>query len=362
MYTNLRIPGPTPLPEPVLRALSQPMISHRSAEFKQLFKGLLADLKHIFQTESDVLLLAASGTGGMEAAVVNTVRPGDPVLAVSIGYFGERFADIAETCGARVARLTFPWGQAADPEAVRAQLEAQPDTRAVLVTHNETSTGVTNDLEAIAAAVRSLEDGAPLLIVDAVSSIGALDLPTDAWGCDIVTTCSQKALMAPPGIALLSVSPRAWRVIEQTPRRSYYFDLQALRKRAAEGETPATPPVSDMFALRAGVDLILQEGLHNAFARHHRIGDYTRRGILDLGLGLLAEPRFASDTVTAITFPPGVDADAVRGRLRNEFGVVLGGGQGPFKGRIARIGHMGYVSEADIDGVLNALRAVLTLT
>jgi len=359
MHTNLRIPGPTPLPEAVLRALSQPMISHRSAEFKQLFKGLLADLQHIFQTESDVLLLAASGTGGMEAAIVNTIRPGDAVLAVSIGYFGDRFAAIAETCGARVTRLTFPWGQAADPEAIKAQLAAQPDTRAVLVTHNETSTGVTNDLGAIAAVVHSLGEGSPLLIVDAVSSIGALDLPTDAWGCDIVTTCSQKALMAPPGIALLSVSPRAWRVIEQTPTRSYYFDLKALRRRAAEGETPATPPVSDMFALRAGVDLILQEGLTNVFARHHRIGEYTRQGILALGLGLLADPRYVSDTVTAVTFPPGMDADAIRSRLRKEFGVVLGGGQGPLKGQIARIGHMGYVSEEDIAAVLSALRAIL---
>lgn len=360
MPTNLRIPGPTPLPDSVLRALSQPMISHRSTEFKQLFMGLLADLKHIFQTESDVLLLAASGTGGMEAAVVNTVRPGDPVLALSVGYFGDRFAAIAETCGAQVARLAFPWGQAADPEAVRAQLEAQPDTRAVLVTYNETSTGVTNDLQAIAAAVHSLGYDAPLLIVDAVSAIGGIDLPTDAWGCDIVTTCSQKALMAPPGVALLSVSPKAWRIIEQTPTRSYYFDLKALRKRAADGETPATPPVSDMFALRAGVDLILQEGLQHVFARHHRIGEYTRQGIAALGLGLLAEPRFASDTVTAVAFPAGTDADAIRSRLRKEFGIALGGGQGPLKGQIARIGHMGYVSEMDIEAVLTALRTVLS--
>lgn len=360
MHTNLRIPGPTPLPDSVLRALSQPMISHRSVEFRQLFKGLLADLKTIFQTESDVLLLAASGTGGMEAAVVNTIQPGDPVLAVSVGYFGDRFATIAETCGAAVTYLTFPWGQAADPEVVRAHLEARPDTRAVLVTYNETSTGVTNDLQAIASAIHSLGDEPPLLIVDAVSAIGAIDLPTDAWGCDIVTTCSQKALMAPPGISLLSVSPKAWRLIEQTPARSYYFDLKALRKRAADGETPATPPVSDMFALRAGVDLILQEGLRDVFARHHRIGEYTRQGVLDLGLGLLANPRCASDTVTAATFPAGVDADAIRGRLRKEFGIVLAGGQGDLKGQIARIGHMGYVSEADIEAVLSALRAVLS--
>lgn len=359
MESSLRIPGPTPLPPSVLKALSQPMIGHRGAEFQQLFKGLLADLKTIFQTENDILLLASSGTGAMEAAIVNTIAPGEAVLAVSVGHFGERFAAIAETCGAAVTSLDFPWGTPADPEAINAHLEACPDTKAVLVAHNETSTGVTNDLEAICRSVHSLGGGAPLVIVDAVSAVAAIDLRTDEWDCDIVTTCSQKALMTPPGIGLLSVSPKAWEMIEKTQTRSYYFDLKALRKRAEDGQTPATPPVSDMFGLRAGLDLILEEGLSTVFARHRRIAEYTRQGVTELGLGLLADPRFASNTVTAVTFPDGISADEVRTRLQDEFGIAVGGGQGPLRGQIIRIGHMGYVSEEDIDAVLLALKAII---
>ena len=359
MDINLRIPGPTPLPPSVLQALSQPMIGHRGTEFKQLFGSLSADLKTVFQTENDVLLLAASGTGEMEAAIVNTVAPGAAVLSISVGYFGDRFATIAETCGAAVTRVTFPWGHAAEPDAIVERLHAAPNTKAILVTHNETATGVTNDLEAIARAVHALGNDAPLLLVDAVSSIGAIDLRTDLWGCDIVATCSQKALMAPPGLGLLSVSPKAWQVIENTAARSYYFDLKPLRKRAVEGQTPATPPVSDMFGLRAGLDLILAEGLANVFARHHRVAEYTRQGVTALGLELFAAPHCASDTVTAVKFPAGTDADDIRARLRAEFGIAVGGGQGPVKGQIIRIGHMGYVSEADIAPVLDALETIL---
>ena len=359
MDINLRIPGPTPLPPSVLQALAQPMIGHRGAEFRQLFRSITADLQAVFQTENDVLLLAASGTGAMEAAIVNTVAPGGPVLSVSVGYFGDRFAAIAETCGAAVTRLTFPWGQAAKPEAIVEALRAAPGTKAVLVTHNETATGVTNDLEAIAAAVHSLGEDAPLLLVDAVSAIGAIELRTDAWGCDIVATCSQKALMAPPGLGLLSVGPKAWKVIENTPARSYYFDLKPLRKRAVEGQTPATPPVSDMFGLRAGLDLILAEGLANVFIRHHRVAEHTRQGITALGLELFADPGCMSDTVTAVEFPTGTDSDRIRARLREEFSIAVGGGQGPVKGQIIRIGHMGYVTEADIDPVIEALATIL---
>jgi aspartate aminotransferase-like enzyme len=357
---NLRIPGPTPLPPSVLNALGKPMIGHRGKEFRDLFGSLLADLKTIFQTESDIILLASSGTGAMEAAIVNTVAPGDTVLAVSVGYFGDRFAAIAETCGADVDRLDFSWGSPVDPQAIRARLEARPGTKAVLVTHNETSTGVTNDLEAVCRSVHSLGDAAPLVIVDAVSSVAAIDLRTDEWGCDIVTTCSQKALMAPPGIGLLSVSPKAWDTIERTKPRSYYFDLKDLRRRAKDSQTPATPPVSDMFGLRAGVDLILEEGLPNVFDRHRRLAARTRQGIAELGLGLLADDSVASNTVTAVRFPEQISADGVRACLKDEFGIAVGGGQGPLKDRVIRIGHMGYTSEQDIDAVLTALQRVIS--
>ena len=359
MESNLRIPGPTPLPPSVLEALSQPMISHRGAEFQRLFKGLLVDLKAVFQTENDILLLASSGTGALEAAIVNTITPGEHVLAVSVGHFGERFATIAETCGATVTRLEFPWGTPAEPQAIQSYLETRPDTKSVLVTHNETSTGVTNDLEAICRSVRSLRNDPPLIIVDAVSSIAAIDLRTDAWGCDIVITCSQKALMTPPGISLLSVSPKAWEIVGRTQPRSFYFDLKALRGRAEDGQTPATPPVSDMFGLRAGLDLILEEGLLRVFARHQRVAAYTRQGIENLGLGLLAEPHFASNAVTAVTFPDGISAEEVRARLQIEFGIAVAGGQGPLKDRIIRIGHMGYVSEEDITALLSAIAVIV---
>ena len=356
LETNLRIPGPTPLPPSVREALGRPMINHRGTEFKQLLKSLSSDLKRIFQTEGDVLLLPASGTGGLEAALVNAVAPGDGVLAVSTGFFGERFATIAETYGAEVHRLDFPWGQGVDVAAMRQKLAGLPDLKAVLVTHNETSTGVTNDLSAIAAAIHELGPNAPLLLVDAVSSLAAIDLPVDGWGCDIVITCSQKALMAPPGLALLSVGTRAWAAIEAKKCRSYYFDLQSVRKRAKEGETPATPPVSDLFGLCEGVRLILAEGLPQVFTRHQQVAERMRRGVRDLGLELFPDPRFLSDTVTAIRLP---EADSVRVRLRDEYGVVVAGGQGPLKGQIIRVGHMGYVAERDIDQVTDALREVI---
>jgi serine---pyruvate transaminase len=229
----------------------------------------------------------------------------------------------------------------------------------VLVTHNETSTGVTNDVQALAAATRAVGTPSPLLIVDAISSLGAIDLPADTWGCDIVVTCSQKALMSPPGISMLSVSPRAWDVVEATPRRSYYFDLRALRKTAKDGETPATPPVSDLFALREGVSLLLAEGLPNSFARHQRVGAKMRAGVVALGLELLADPLRASDTVTAINMPDSLPADAIRTKVREEYGIVLAGGQGSLKGRIVRVGHMGYVTESDVEAVVSAIRAVI---
>ncbi len=354
---NLRIPGPTPLPPSVREAMGRPMINHRGAEFKQLLKTLSANLKRIFQTESDVLLLAASGTGGLEAAIVNVVAPGEAVLAVSTGFFGERFATIAETHGAQVHRLDFPWGQGVDVEALQQKLQEVPGVKAVLVTHNETSTGVTNDLRSIAAAVHATGSGdGPLLLVDAVSSLAAIDLPTDAWGCDVVVTCSQKALMAPPGLAVLAVGPRAWTEIEAKKCRSYYFDLQSARKRAQENETPATPPVSDLFGLSEGVRLILDEGLPEVFARHHRVAERMRQGVSDLGLELFPDPRWLSDTVTAVRVP---DADGVRTRLR-EHGVVVAGGQGRLKGQIVRVGHMGCVSERDVDLVIEALHKVIS--
>ena len=356
---NLRIPGPTPLPPSVLKAMSQPIINHRGPEFAAMLREITARLKEIFRTKNDVFILTSSGTGGLEAAIANLISPGDKVLAASAGFFGDRLAAIAEAFGAEVTKLDFPWGRAVDATALRRRLKVERGFKLVLVVHNETSTGVANDLAAIAEAVRSLGDDRPLLLVDAVSSLGAIELRTDEWGCDAVVTGSQKALMAPPGLALVSLSERAWRAAEGAKAPRFYWDFRKAREYAQKGQTPFTPAISTLYGLREALRLITEEGLDNVIARHRRIGRYTREGIKALGLRLFADEAHASDTVTAVRVPEGMDADRLLARLREEHGVVLGGGQGPLRGKIFRIGHMGYVSEEDIEGVLEALRKVL---
>lgn len=353
---NLRIPGPTPCPPQVLEAMGRQMINHRGPEFKALLQDLLARLKKVFQTEGEVLILTASGTGGMEAALVNTISPGDRVLAVTNGVFGDRFARIAEAFGAQVQRLAFEWGQPVDPETVRKALRDDPLTRVVLVTHNETSTGVTNDLASIGAAVR---DQDKLLLVDAVSSLGAIDLPMDRWGCDVVVTGSQKSWMVPPGLAMVAMRSRAWKAVEEAKTPRFYWDFQAMKRYQDRGETPFTPAISLYYALAVALDAIEQEGLANVVARHARLASYTRSKVKDLGLALFPQESCASNTVTAIQVPQGVESKTLLRTLREEHGVVLAGGQGKLDGSVFRIGHLGYVSEKDLDGVVQALKATL---
>lgn len=352
---QLRVPGPTPIPEPVREALAKPMINHRGPEFADLIQRVTRRLKTFFQTTHDVLLLTASGTGGLEAAIVNTLSPGDRVLAVSIGYFGDRFAEIARVYGADVVTLSAPPGQAAPPSAVAQALEASGPFQAVLVTHNETSTGVTNDLAAIAEVVRP--SGA-LLLVDGVSSVGAIDLRTDAWGCDVVITGSQKGWMVPPGLAMVSVSPRAWEAYRLARMPRYYWDLGKARAALEKGQTPATPALSIIYALDAALALMEQEGLAQIFSRHQHCADRIRQGVKSLGLELFADEAHASNTVTAITVPADVDAARWLGLLRAE-GVILAGGQGNLAGKIIRIGHLGWIHDSDVDEILAALATTL---
>jgi aspartate aminotransferase-like enzyme len=355
---NLRTPGPTPMPPVVVQALAQPMINHRGPEFAALLHDVTVGVQAVFQTQHDVLLLTASGTGGLEAAIANLFSPGDRLLAVIIGNFGERFATIAERFGTDVQRLVFPSGHAADPEVIAARLAADPQIAGVLVTHNETSTGVTNDLRAIAEVVRR---AGPLLVVDGVSSVGSLDIRTDEWGIDVLVAASQKGWMVPPGVAMVSVSPRAWEAYGRARLPRYYWDFGLARKEAARGQTPFTPAITVLYGLREALRLIQAEGLEAVFARHRRIGAYTRAGLKELGLQLVpVDERYASDTVTAFWVPDGWTDQALAERLRVEHDVVLATGQGELSGRILRIGHMGYVSEADIDQVLEALRQTLT--
>lgn len=353
---NLRIPGPTPVPPSVLQAMTKPMVNHRGEEFAELIVSVTERLKHFFQTKNDVLIFPSSGTGGMEAAIVNTLSPGDRVLAVSIGSFGDRFAEIAQRFGADVVKLDFPWGTDADPAAIAAKLDKDPSFKAVLVTHNETSTGVTNDMEAIARVVRPHQ---ALLIVDSISALGALELKVDEWGCDVVVTGSQKSWMIPPGLSFVSISPKGWAAHAQARMPRYYWDYGSAKKYLEKRQNPYTPAVSLYYALDEALKLMMQESLQGVLERHKRLGAYFRNGVRELGLSILAEERCASNTVTAIPAPDGVAPKDLRRILREDFDIVVAGGQGQLQEKIFRVGHVGYVSKEDLDDVLRALKVVL---
>jgi aspartate aminotransferase-like enzyme len=358
MPVNLRIPGPTPCPDDVLGAMGRQMINHRGPEFAEILTRVTVGLRKLFQTENDVLVLTCSGTGTMEAAVVNVLSPGDSVLSVSIGAFGDRFGTIAETYGARVERLNFEWGTVATPEAVAEKLAAG-NHKAVLLTHNETSTGVTNDLGAIAAACRSARPDM-LIIVDAISSLGSLDCRIDEWQLDVVATGSQKGWMVPPGLGMVAMSPRAWDAYDQAKMPRYYFDLGKARESAEKGQTPWTPAVSIFYALDVALQSLVAEGIDGIVQRHRRLGEHTRAGVKALGLRLFAaDERCASNTVTAVHMPDGVEWSKLNKLLREEYGLVLAGGQGKLQGQIFRIGHLGWASETDLDQALAALSAAL---
>ena len=354
---QLRIPGPTPLPDAVREAGARQMINHRGPEFAALLTRCTEGIQRALATRNEVVFVTASGTGGLEAAVVNHLSPDDPVLAVSIGSFGERFAKIAATYGADVRRITVEPGQAADPVAVASAIadmrsHGRPP-RAVLLTHNETSTGVTNPIAELAHAVRSDAPDA-LLLVDGISGVGAIPFETDAWGLDVVVTGSQKSWMVPPGVAMLAVSARAWSAAEQATMPRFYFDLRAHRDYATRGQTPWTPAIGIFFALAVGLDLIEAEGYPNVFARHAACGAATRAGLQALGFRLFADRRHASDTVTAVWLPDGVEWKTFDADLRAR-GLVAAGGQGNLAGKIFRIGHLGDVTLADILAVMEIL-------
>src|SRR5262249_46687524 len=309
------------------------MIDHRGPEFAELIRDATRRLKPFFQTENDLLILTASGTGALEAAVVNVLSPDDRVLAVSIGAFGDRFAEIAHVFGANVVPLSFDWGTAAEPEAIAHALNQDGPFKAVLVTHNQTRTGLTNDLAAIAEVVRG--SGA-LLLVDGISSVGSIEIKTDAWGCDVVLSGSQKGWMVPPGLAMVSVNPRAWAAYQEARMPRFYWDLGQSKRYLERGQTPATPAVSTFYAFQAALDLLEREGVANVFARHHRDASRIRAGVKHLGLELFADERHASDTVTAVKAPPGLDVARLLSELGGD-GIVLSGGQGKLAGKIFRV-------------------------
>jgi aspartate aminotransferase-like enzyme len=357
--TLLFIPGPVTVASAVLAATGQQMIDHRGPRFHDLLDSLAARLKPIFGTTSaHVLILGASGTGGLEAAVGNMFGPGDTLLACPVGVFGQRLVGIAQAFGCTVEVLETPWGSGLDPEALQARLAADTDKRitGVLLTHNETSTGVQNDMAPLAEITKA--HGA-YVVVDSVSGLAASEFTMDAWGFDIVVTASQKALAVPPGLAMVAVSPRAWARIETNPSPRFYFDLRRARDFAALGQTPWTPPVSIVYALDVALDLYASEGPAAVWARHARYARAIRAACAALGLEIFSREGAHSVTVVAVTVPAGIDGDAIRRVLRDERGITLGGGQKELKGKLIRIGTMGDLSQTDMLGMLGALEIAL---
>ena len=360
MTQQLRIPGPTPLPDRVVRAMAKPMIDHRGPEMAAMLQDVAAGAKLVFGTaDADVLVLTSSGTGAMESAVANLVEAGDKVIVATAGVFGDRFVDINNAWGASVVKVAVDWGQPIADSQLEAALEANPDAKAVFLTHNETSTGMTNPLQRLAAAVTRRGAAAPLLVVDAISSASSMPVEMDAWGLDVVLSGSQKGWMAPPGIAFAAIGPRAMEVAQRTRSPRYYFDWRQAKKNAEAGSTPWTPAVSVLFAVQEGIRMMEEEGLPTVYARHRRLADATEAGLAALGLELFAADGFRSATVTSALPMPGLDVSAFRKLLRTRYGVVIAGGQGKMTGKMVRVGHLGAVTDGDVVQVLWAMERAL---
>ncbi len=351
----LMTPGPTPAPPEVLAAIAQPVIHHRGPDFRKLYSDCLGRLREVFRTESEVLLFGGSGTGAMESAVANLCSPGEPVLVVSAGYFGERWVGLADAYGAEIDHLRYAWGEIPSPADMSGRLRERPAT-AVFLTHSETSTGVVTDLQPFAAAAR--EAGA-LSVVDAVSSLGAVPLETDAWGIDVVASGAQKALMTPPGLAMVSASAAAWEQSASASSPRFYWDWERTRKGQATLDAPVTPPVSLVAGLDVALTMLLEEGLEAAYERHIRLGRACREGLKAMGLELFSPDEDSSAVVTAARAPEGIDSDELVLLLRDRHGVTLAPGQGELKGKIFRIGHIGYYDVFDITTALAAVELAL---
>ena len=350
----LLTPGPTPVPPEVLAAIARPVVHHRSPDFRPIYERCLARLRDVFRTEQDVLLFGSSGTGAMESAVANLCSPGDRVVAVVAGSFGNRWAAIAEAYGLEVERVDYDWGEIPSAAELAARLRELGGASAVLLTHSETSTGVVADVQALAAAAG---DAGALSVVDAVSSLGAVPLETATWGIDAAVSGSQKALMTPPGLAMAAVSERAWSRRGTGPR--FYFDWERTRKAQAKLDAPFTPPVPLVAGLDVALGLLLDAGLDAAFDRHRRLGRACREGAKAMGLELFSPDDDSSAVVTAIHGPDGIDATDIVSALRDRFGITIANGQEHLKGRIFRIGHIGWFDVFDVATALAAVELVL---
>lgn len=356
----LMIPGPTPVPEKALLALAKHPIGHRSEDFSKLMAEVTENLKWVHQTQNDVLVLTTSGTGAMEAGIINFLSPGDRVLVGANGKFGERWVEVAQAYSLNVDTISADYGQPLAPEQFREKLEADTEKqiKAVILTHSETSTGVLNDLETINRHVKA--HGEALIIVDAVTSLGAYNLPIDEWGLDVVGSGSQKGYMIPPGLGFVCVSAKAWDAYKTAKLPRYYLDLGKYKKSADKNSNPFTPPVNLFFALQATLQMMKAEGLENIFDRHQRLMKATRAAVKAMGLPLFGADECASPAITAVA-PTQVDAEKVRSVMKKKFDILLAGGQDSLKGKIFRIGHLGFVNDRDILSAIGGLEATLQI-
>jgi aspartate aminotransferase-like enzyme len=353
----LMTPGPTPVPAEVLLKTAEPIIHHRTPDFSAALRSAIDNLKYVFETESDVLLFACSGTGVMEAAIVNCFSAGDSVIVARNGKFGERQKAICEAYGVDVIDLAYEWTETINPADIAVALADNPQVKGVIVTQSETSTGVLNDIEAVGRIVKELPD--VVLIVDSITGIGAVDCKTDEWGLDVVMTGSQKGLMLPPGLAALSVSEKAWRAYEKSALPKFYYDWAKYKKNIDKDTTPFTPAVTLVLGLNVALQMIRDEGLENTIARHSMLAEATRKGCEALGLELFAPANGRGSAVTPVWVPDGVDGKALVKALKEKYGVTIAGGQDHLTGKIFRIGHLGYFGEFDIITTLAALEMAL---
>ena len=352
---RLFTPGPTPVPEETLLELAKPVTYHRTAEQKAMLGEVLADLKYVYQTANDVICLTASGTGGMEAAVSNLLAPGKKAILLTAGRWGERWRGIMKGFGINVVNVEFPYGKAIPPAALEEALAKNPDAVAVFATLSETATGVGHDVEAFGKIVAKTP---AVLVVDGISGLGAMECRTDAWHVDVLVSGSQKALMLPPGLAYVSVSPKAWSVIEaNTAAKTFYFDLKRYRAKLPENDTPFTPANTLIKAQRVSLKKIRAEGIENLWARHASMGAAARAAVAAMGLENFAER--PNNALTVVAVPAGVDGNELLKNLEKKYGYKLANGQDTLKGKIWRLSHMGYCDPFDVMGALSALELAL---
>lgn len=352
----LLTPGPTPLPPKVREALARPIIHHRTPQFQAILKEATEGLQYVFQTSNPVFIISASGTGAMEAAVINFLSAGDDVLTVHAGKFGERWTEICNAYGIKAEVIDVEWGKAVSPAEIEKRLKANPKIKAVFTTLCETSTGVATDIEAIGKVIKNTD---AILVVDAISGLGAIDLKTDAWNVDVCVSGSQKGLMLPPGLAFISVNQKAWKKADESKCPKYYLDLKEAKKALEKTDTPFTTAVSLVVALNESLKMMREDGLDNIFSRHKKMADATREAMKALGLELFA-PTAASDVVTAVKAPAGIDGEKLVKTMRDTYGITIAGGQAELKGKVFRIAHMGYIEEFDIIAGISCLEKVLT--